>query len=115
MSVTAVAGGLGHAGSGGGVTSGGVTSGGGAGGGAGGLEAELSAEGGEYRIRFTGSLGSLDSLDPSLPPAPAPSPAPLHPVPHSAAPAPAPASAPGSQYSITGLLQSLGAGDCGLG
>ncbi|XP_034238936.1 homeobox protein OTX1 A-like [Thrips palmi] len=60
--------------------------------------------GSEYRIRFAGTLEPLDALDAGLPPAPAPSPAPA-----------GPQVAAGSQYSITGLLQSLGAGDCTLG
>lgn len=69
------------------------------------LDADLGGCGSEYRIRFAGTLEPLDALDSGLPPAPAPSPAPA-------------SLAPGSQYSITGLLQSLGAGvagDCTLG
>ncbi|KAJ1522612.1 hypothetical protein ONE63_001790 [Megalurothrips usitatus] len=67
----------------------------------------------EYRIRFAsglahGGLEPLDALDGGLPPAPAPAPSP-------AASATVPGQPPPPHYSITGLLHSLGAGDCALG
>lgn len=71
-----------------------------------------------YRVRFSGGLEPLDALDSALPtlsPSPSPSAAgsghagPGHQGGHGPSHGPG-----GSQYSITGLLQSLGAADCGL-
>lgn len=68
-----------------------------------------------YRVRFPCEpLDALDSALPALPPAPATSPSPAGPGSgHQGGHGPGHGPA-GPQYSITGLLQSLGAADCGL-
>lgn len=94
---------------------------------AGELDADLAGSP-AYRVRFSGGLEPLDALDSALPtlsPSSSPSPSaagsghagPGHQGGHgpSHGPSHGPGHGPGgSQYSITGLLQSLGAADCGL-